>query len=112
MAQAMSRMNPGCGHQRQQHAWTKLVGLTLLQWDSVVGDLRAGVGAVKALCADSPGAVQFSIGLLPCGAVVQPDDSLEVGSSALAFAAGLQRRIDIGIERRVIALCGSTPITV
>jgi hypothetical protein len=51
-----------------------------------------------------PGAIDLSVGLRPSGTIAKPRNQSVVGAAALAFAAGLVRCIEIGVQRRGRAL--------
>ncbi len=47
----------------------------------------------------APCAIDFTVGLLPGGAVTQPGNDFVVGATALAIAAGLERGVEVRVER-------------
>src|SRR5262249_43577759 len=91
---------------RRQHQRQRLrpqpVRLALLQWHTVVGYLGAGIPPGKASDAGTPSpcAIDLHGGLLPGCAAPQPQDRREVRRMALALAAWLQSRVNVGIQRR------------
>ena len=87
-----------CQHQGQ-HLRAEPIRFAFLQGHTVIRQLRARIGLGEMVGAEAPSQRSIGLGicLLPGRAVAQPHDCFKVSCPALALAARLERRIQIGI---------------
>src|SRR4029077_4818211 len=94
------KQNESCREHQRQSLWTQNRALSFLQRNGIVADLSTGIVVhLRGILARQPSSVNLSIGLLPSRAVAQARDAIEICSGSFPLAAGVDRSVNIRIQR-------------